>query len=393
MRADGMMWLPPSSFLSGRLDYLGGLNATIPANVVHNVTMTHPRDETGGATNRVRFFRAATSDEAGSPPVTKSEAYTTGYYGQPHINFDSHVWYHTPAQYHFRAYSGPEAKDTFWVKPATNTDVLTGTRADMYVSGNVGVGVTAQPYAKLTVSGSSATSNTAGVASSYGGILLSNYIDTTVVLRTLGGGHSQLATDYPGRFLSFATGQFAERMRIDTNGNVGIGTTAPAYMLDVNGATRIAGNLTVGGTLTGGNIAAKYRDIAEWVEAASDIEDGTVVILNPEVSDQVMPSARSYDTTVAGVVSAQPGLVLGEESGTREKIATTGRVRVKVDATVAPIKIGDLLVTSDKPGFAMKSQPVDISGMTFHRPGTIIGKALEPFASGTGEILVLLSMQ
>jgi hypothetical protein len=28
-----------------------------------------------------------------------------------------------------------------------------------------------------------------------------------------------------------------------------------------------------------------------------------------------------------------------------------------------------------------------------HRPGTLLGKALEPLNSGTGEIMVLLSLQ
>jgi hypothetical protein len=73
-------------------------------------------------------------------------------------------------------------------------------------------------------------------------------------------------------------------------------------------------------------------------------------------------------------------------------IATTGRVRVKVDAG-RPIRVGDLLVSSDKPGMAMKSEPIDVGGVRIHRPGTIIGKALEPLASGQGEILVLLSLQ
>jgi hypothetical protein len=51
------------------------------------------------------------------------------------------------------------------------------------------------------------------------------------------------------------------------------------------------------------------------------------------------------------------------------------------------------LVTSDKEGVAMKSVPVEIGGVRIHRPGTLIGKALEPLAQGTGEILVLLSLQ
>ena len=66
---------------------------------------------------------------------------------------------------------------------------------------------------------------------------------------------------------------------------------------------------------------------------------------------------------------------------------------MKVDATRAPIQIGDLLVTSDTPGLAMKSKPIAISGRRIHSPGTLIGKALEPLARGKGEILVLLSLQ
>ena len=42
---------------------------------------------------------------------------------------------------------------------------------------------------------------------------------------------------------------------------------------------------------------------------------------------------------------------------------------------------------------AMKSEPLDLGGAKIHRPGTLIGKALEPLAKGTGEILVLLSLQ
>jgi hypothetical protein len=74
-------------------------------------------------------------------------------------------------------------------------------------------------------------------------------------------------------------------------------------------------------------------------------------------------------------------------------VATTGRVKVKVDASRGPIRIGDLLVTSDVEGLAMKSEPVALGGRKIHSPGTIIGKALEPLEKGVGEILVLLSLQ
>jgi cell shape-determining protein MreC len=57
------------------------------------------------------------------------------------------------------------------------------------------------------------------------------------------------------------------------------------------------------------------------------------------------------------------------------------------------IEIGDLLVTSGIGGAAMKSQPIDVGGVKIHRPGTVVGKALEPLKSGSGEILVLLTLQ
>jgi hypothetical protein len=101
----------------------------------------------------------------------------------------------------------------------------------------------------------------------------------------------------------------------------------------------------------------------------------------------------SYDTRVAGVISEQPGIALGEKTEGKLLVATTGRVRVKVDATKSPIHIGDLLVTSDVPGMAMKSEPIVIGNRKIHAPGTLIGKALEPFEKGKGTILVLLSLQ
>ena len=49
--------------------------------------------------------------------------------------------------------------------------------------------------------------------------------------------------------------------------------------------------------------------------------------------------------------------------------------------------------TSDTPGMAMVSEPIDIGGVKIHRPGTLIGKALEPLNGKQGDVLVLLSLQ
>jgi len=182
---------------------------------------------------------------------------------------------------------------------------------------------------------------------------------------------------------------------VDGLGHVGINVADPAgYWLDVGGAMHVGGNVTVNGTLTATQvIGATYQDVAEWVPATAKMSPGTVVVVQRGAKNTVMPSAAAYATSVAGVVSEKPGVILGESSESKAMIATTGRVKVHVDASNGAIEAGDLLVTSTKPGMAMKSQPVDIGGVKIHRPGTLIGKALESLPRGEGDILVLLSMQ
>ena len=177
-------------------------------------------------------------------------------------------------------------------------------------------------------------------------------------------------------------GSNIERMRITSAGNIGIGTAAPVSALHV------VGDITVTG-----NINAKYQDVAEWVPTLYAMPAGTVVVLDIEHNNHVTTTTSPYDTRVAGVISAQPGISLGEAGEGKALVATTGRVKVKVDATRGAIRVGDLLVTSETPGVAMRSQPLELGGVPIHRPGTLIGKALEPLDKGTGEILVLLSLQ
>lgn len=169
---------------------------------------------------------------------------------------------------------------------------------------------------------------------------------------------------------------------IKGTGNVGIGTTAPNAKLHVNGNVQVDGN-----------IAAKYQDVAEWVEAEANLAPGTVVIADPDGRDRVRASRTAYDTAVAGVVSAQPGILLGQAGASKIAVAQSGRVRVKVDASFGAVRPGDLLVTSSAEGYAMRSSPVVVGDTTMHRPGTILGKALEPLSTGKGEILVLVTLQ
>jgi hypothetical protein len=276
--------------------------------------------------------------------------------------------------------------------------------------GSVGIGTTS-PRGKLEVS----------TTGSVGSVVVGSPNDLstgTVIIGTSSGGQALSLTDSVNAhtYLEFSSSApSGSRIRSDSNltlqsaagglmtlssgGSVGIGTTSPSEKLEVSGNLRVSaigsvpGNITAAGTIEAGNIKAKYQDVAEWVPSSEKLSAGTVVVLDSAKSNQVTSSTVSYDTRVAGVVSIQPGIALGEKSDGKVLVATTGRVRVKVDATKGPIHIGDLLVTSDVPGVAMKSEPVNLGGVQFHRPGTLIGKALEPWEKGKGEILVLLSLQ
>lgn len=176
------------------------------------------------------------------------------------------------------------------------------------------------------------------------------------------------------------------------SGQVGIGNpdpdATPDAQLQVTGTMHVTGSVTVDG-----NISAKYQDLAEWVTAIGPMRAGTVVVVEPEADDAVVASNAAYQTSVAGVVSDKPGLLLGTAADSKVKVATTGRVRVWADASFGPIHRGDLLVTSTEPGMAMRSEPFMLAGVRVHRPGTLIGKALEPLESGQKDILVLLSLQ
>jgi hypothetical protein len=207
-------------------------------------------------------------------------------------------------------------------------------------------------------------------------------------------------TGATGQSILQFTKDSADVVTILNSGNVGIGAPTPGYKLDVNGDTNVKGNLNItangagtGNIVAAGTINAKYQDVAEWVPSSEQLSAGTVVVLDSTKSNQVISSSVSYDTRVAGVISAQPGIALGEKSDSKVLVATTGRVKVKVDASKGAIHIGDLLVTGDLPGVAMRSEPVEFAGRKMHMPGTLIGKALEPLTTGKGEILVLLSLQ
>lgn len=184
-------------------------------------------------------------------------------------------------------------------------------------------------------------------------------------------------------------------------GNIGIGTTSPGAKLDVNGNVKISGaggNLTFPdstvqstawtGVLSGG-------DYAESVDITGDVrqfEAGDLLIADTQHAGGFIKSAQPYSTLIGGVYATRPGVVGRRQPKDKPKddevpMAMVGIVPTKVSTENGAIHIGDLLVSSSTPGYAMKG--TDHERLT----GAVLGKALATLESGKGMIEVLISLQ
>jgi hypothetical protein len=118
---------------------------------------------------------------------------------------------------------------------------------------------------------------------------------------------------------------------------------------------------------------------------------GDILVLDADNPGKVLKSAEAYSTAVAGIYSTKPGTVgrrqLTPKSDAEVPMAMIGVVPTRVTAENGAIHVGDLLVSSSKPGYAMKG--TDHSRML----GAVIGKAMAPLDSGTGVIEILVTLQ
>jgi hypothetical protein len=183
-------------------------------------------------------------------------------------------------------------------------------------------------------------------------------------------------------------------------GRTGSGTAIVGLANDPNGhagvffgRVQVNGDIEVSGDvrLRGGDVAEQF-DLAAQGDAADEVTAGTVVVLDRHGA--LTPCAQEYDPCVAGVVSGAgdrvPALILDRtkerDSRWRRAIAVVGKAWCKADATVKPIRVGNLLTTSATPGHAMAAVDREASF------GAVLGKALTPLDNGRGLVLVLVGL-
>ena len=193
---------------------------------------------------------------------------------------------------------------------------------------------------------------------------------------------------------------------IGIKNNVGIGLQPggiPASALEVNGnvtlsigsgASMTFQDSTVQSTAWNGVLFG--GDYAESVDVSGDREEydpGDVMVIDPTSEGRFTKSSTPYSTGVTGIYSTKPGVVgrrqLTARTHMREEVpmAMTGIVPTKVSAENGPILPGDLLVTSSRPGYAMK-------GTDHNRLfGAVLGKAIGHLDSGLGVIEAVITLQ
>lgn len=128
----------------------------------------------------------------------------------------------------------------------------------------------------------------------------------------------------------------------------------------------------------------KYQEALEKAQIQSlptPVPTGEAIYALPVFDLSVTPpppkDCQVREGLVAFTNNIQPGQYLS--------VVTLGIYKsIKVDASFGVIQPGDLLVASPNPGYAMKA--------TNPQPGTIIGKALASWTSGTGVIPVFITI-
>ncbi len=140
-----------------------------------------------------------------------------------------------------------------------------------------------------------------------------------------------------------------------------------------------------------GGFTTGTPDIAEYIMADADVEDADVVSVAEDDAGENAPGGETvkvrksqgrYESRIIGVITeVKEGFRINSHMETLDDqhpgkpLVLAGRVPVKVTLENGPIKRGDYLTSSSKPGYAMKAT----------EPGPTVGIALDDFDGSQGE--------
>ncbi|EJL70812.1 beta strand repeat-containing protein [Chryseobacterium populi] len=199
-------------------------------------------------------------------------------------------------------------------------------------------------------------------------------------------------TGRAARFVNYNTANTNPVLTVEghSNGSLALfksGNPGTVNVARINSAGRGFFN---GGTQSSGADVAEAFDVEGNI---SHYETGDILVISTNSDRTVEKSSKPYSTLVAGVYATKPGVLLTEEHidtdiSDKVPMGVIGVVPTKVCLEGGKIKRGDLLVTSSKPGVAMKANLKKV------KVGQVIGKALQDYSQNeTGKIKVLVSIK
>ncbi len=288
----------------------------------------------------------------------------------------------------------------------TNSGQIDFVDADLFTSGNVGIGTTT-PNDLLEITDANGA-----------GITLASDVGQTaprITIVNADNPQSTFLTARDGDAFDIESPYGVALLSIETSGQIGIGRYDPYHKLHVEGNLRAEGNIQARDSIlaeshikAGGNLYAADTASAAIVEIRggadlaepfplSELEGtiipGTIVVIDEKNPGHLKSSYEPYDKKVAGIVSGaggvNPGITMSQQNvlGGGVEIALSGRAFALADASYGAIVPGDLLTTSGTPGHAMRVSDNRLA------PGSVIGKAMTPLREGTGLVLVLVNLQ
>ncbi len=181
-------------------------------------------------------------------------------------------------------------------------------------------------------------------------------------------------------FVNPSTDNYILSLRANNNSVFSVAANGDVHALgNYYGASAVLGTSTNPG------------DLAERVDIAMDdtVEPGDVMMVDGSAPDTYRRSTGAYEQSVAGVISTNPTIVVGNgRTDYTAVLAMVGRVPIKVSDENGAVSRGDLLVSASRVGYAMKYDPTKDKD---NRVVGIIGLALESLPpSSSGKILALV---
>ncbi|MDD5165720.1 MAG: hypothetical protein PHG25_04285, partial [Candidatus Pacebacteria bacterium] len=246
-------------------------------------------------------------------------------------------------------------------------------------NGNIGIG-TSTPWAKFSL-----VNDTSAPV-----FVIASSTTARDPIMSVSGNSTIGATSTIGFFVSTTTGLVAGQ-------GMGIPAALKNYVIVGNGKVQ-AGMAIVNGGLcvdndgwctasTTGRITARTStlggaDVAEMYASVDDLEPGEIV--SASYGTNIVRASKGTAQALLGIVSTDPGLILGLDPGDSEfangkfPVALNGRVPVKVSNENGPIAVGDPITISSVTGVGMRATGSSTK---------VVAIALEPMNDASGTVL------